>query len=364
MKILQIITTLTTGGAEKLLVDIAPRLKSKGHDCDVMVLYDANKSSFKEDLINSGVKVIALSTKPNYYNPQIITKLKPYLTKYDVVHVHLSQPQYWASIAKMFSFSKITLVTTEHNTTNSRRDKFWLKPIEKLMYHQFNTIISISEATTRNLIEHIGFHKNIITIENGIDINKFMMSDSLDRKTLGMEDTDFIITMVAGFRPQKDQDTLIRSMKLLPNNVKLLLVGEGVRKEKCKQLAKDEKVENRVVFLGSRNDVARILKTSDVVAMSSHWEGFGLAAVEGMASKKPVIASNVEGLREVVGNAGLLFETGNIEDFVSIIIKLKNSPDYIKKIADSCFERSKKYDISESIEKIIQVYKDAVENRN
>ena len=111
--------------------------------------------------------------------------------------------------------------------------------------------------------------------------------------------------MVARFSEQKDQPTLIKAIKELPENVHLLLIGEGTLKQKNENLAKEIGVSDKVHFLGFRNDVERILKTVDIVVLSSNWEGFGLAAAEGMAAGKPVIASKVEGLREIVDGYGL-----------------------------------------------------------
>ena len=94
----------------------------------------------------------------------------------------------------------------------------------------------------------------------------------------------------------------------LPVNFKLILVGEGPLKNSSQMLVQELCLKDRVFFLGNRDDVERIFKTADLSVLSSHWEGFGLVAVEGMAAGKPVIASNVSGLSEIVSGAGVLFE--------------------------------------------------------
>ena len=108
------------------------------------------------------------------------------------------------------------------------------------------------------------------------------------------------IFMVAGFRYQKDQPTAINSLKFLPKNYHLFLVGDGPECNKCQQLVNEQNLSERVHFLGKRSDVASLLKSADICVISSHWEGFGLAAVEGMAAGKPVVASNIPGVAEVV----------------------------------------------------------------
>ncbi|WP_082021825.1 glycosyltransferase family 4 protein [Sphingobacterium sp. T2] len=116
----------------------------------------------------------------------------------------------------------------------------------------------------------------------------------------------------------------------------LLLVGDGVRKNELVKLVNENNLGNRVHFLGVRNDVNSILKSVDYVVVSSHWEGFGLAAVEGMAAQKPVLASNVKGLGEVVNGAGILFEKGNEQSLAENILTLHSNPLRYSEIANKC----------------------------
>ena len=116
-------------------------------------------------------------------------------------------------------------------------------------------------------------------------------------------------------------------------------------------------LQKRVLFLGIRTDVARLLKTASVSIVSSHWEGFGLAAVEGMAVMKPVIATNVPGLSNVVKGAGILFEKGNEKELASKINELLNDQYYYNAVAEAGFERAKQYDINSMVDKLIGSYR-------
>ena len=166
--------------------------------------------------------------------------------------------------------------------------------------------------------------------------------------------------MVAGFRYQKDQDTLIRAMKYLSKEkYELWLVGDGERRELLEQLVNEEKVENIVRFLGIQSDIPTILKTADVVVMSSHFEGLSLSSIEGMSVGKPFIASDVDGLHEITMGVGVLFPHGDAERLAEEIEKLMQCPDYYKEVADRCLERASKYDIKGMVEQYINVY-DAV----
>jgi glycosyltransferase involved in cell wall biosynthesis len=115
-------------------------------------------------------------------------------------------------------------------------------------------------------------------------------------------------------------------------------------------------LQQRVFFLGLRIDVPQLLKTADISILSSHWEGFGLVAVEGMASKKPFIASNVPGLAGIVSGAGILFEQGNSRALTMEIKKLIDNPTHYQSVVKACQERADKYDIKIMVDKHIQLY--------
>ena len=121
---------------------------------------------------------------------------------------------------------------------------------------------------------------------------------------------------------QKDQKTLIKALALLPDDFYVLFVGDGPLLDEYQKLAQYYNLSKRILFLSVREDAISILKASDIVVMSSNFEGFGLAAVEGMAAGKPVIASDVEGLSNIVEGAGLLFEPHNEKDLAAKVREL------------------------------------------
>jgi glycosyltransferase involved in cell wall biosynthesis len=193
-------------------------------------------------------------------------------------------------------------------------------------------------------------------MENGIDLETiknalpYKKCDLID----GMTADTKLICMVGRFTEQKDQPALIRAVSKLPEDVHLVLAGEGPLMNDNKALAEKSGISERVHFLGFRNDVPGILKTVDIVVLSSHWEGFGLAAVEGMAAGKPLIASDVDGLREVVKGAGILFNTE--EELKNAIISLLNNNALYEEISQKCRDRAERYDIKRMAEDLIKLY--------
>lgn len=355
MKILHVISNLCTGGAERLVTELLPRFKQDGIEADVL-LFDGTDTPFKKKLLDAGVIVFELSKGGSVYNPLNIFRLISYFKKYDIVHTHGTAPQLFAAVGSVLC--SVVLVTTEHTTSNRRRGWKWYAPIDRWMYTRYKKIICISDKTELCLKKHL--RKNLPTIcivNNGIDTGTFFNAQP-DAKFCTIYKDYKRMIMVSRFAPAKDQKTVIRTIKILPEDYHVFFVGDGPTKPDCEELTMELEVSDRVHFLGIRSDIPQLLKSCDIAILSSHWDGFGLAAVEGMAAHKPVIASNVDGLREVVSKAGLLFEHENTKDLAEKILSLSEDPEYYMQIADNCFNRAKEYDISFMVKSYESVYKE------
>lgn len=363
MRILHVINRLGIGGAEKLLTELLPIQRQMGHEV-VVVRLATGRFEFVERLERSGIVVISIGkNEKDVYNPLFVFKLAKYIKKFDIVHVHLFPCQYWVAFASLLTFSKTVLITTEHNTDNRRRKLFGFKWIDKFVYKRYHKIIAISDKTAEALVNYLGCNDRVCVVENGIDLTRIAKAKIIEKKDLGLKEENKLILQVARFSEQKDQDTLIRSLKFLPSSFHALFVGDGARRSICENLAIRENVKDRVHFLGLRNDVPRIIQSVDVIVMSSHWEGFGLAAVEGMAAGKPVIASDVPGLSEVVKGAGILFEHGNVKMLSEQLNSLLTDSRYYEDIAHKCFFRAKRYNIYTMVEQYEDIYKSVINSR-
>lgn len=366
MRILQVINTLDTGGAEKLILETIPLFNKKGIQMDVLVFEGMEGVSLNKLQELNCCAIYSLNSK-SLYSPANIFKIVKYLKKYDILHVHLFPAQYWVILAKIFSFSKVKLVFTEHSTFNRRRQIPFFRMLDKFIYKQYDKIVCISNGVKNVLINEFKLSlSSLETIENGININMFQNAVLLNRADIHglIFDNDKLLVQVSKFRAEKDQSTVINSMLHLPNQFKLILVGEGPLRNECELLVNVLGLEKRVFFLGNRNDVERILKTVDLSILSSHWEGFGLVAVEGMAAGKPVIASNVIGLSEVVAGAGLLFEKGNALELANKIkdLLLTDNLDNYNEISDKCKIRAQQFDINIMISKSVSLYENLMNN--
>lgn len=359
MRILHVITSLYTGGAERLMVDLLPLLCDGGKNQVELLLFNGIDTPFKKRLNEIGVPIHALSLSNDVYHPRNLFKIRLFLkhNNFDVIHAHNTACQLYVAMAKFLGATNAHLVTTEHNSTNRRRSKKWLKFCDRWMYHQYESIICIADKTRNNLESYIGNKSKVCTIFNGVDVSRFMKPVK-DIKG----QSSFEVVMVSAFREQKDHETLLKAMLNLPDNYLLKLVGSGSReqvsfiKEKCTKLGLD----NRVKFMGVRQDVPDILDKSDIVVLSSHWEGLSLSSIEGMASGRPFVASDVDGLREMVCGAGVLFTHADDKELARKIQWLCEHPDGYRAVAIRCQKKARQYDISIMADKYLNLYKELV----
>ncbi|SDE76583.1 Glycosyltransferase involved in cell wall bisynthesis [Pricia antarctica] len=358
MHILQIINSLLIGGAEKLVVEASKKIIEKGHQVDILLFKTTNSLLEQEVLTRTDITVHFLSENTNIYNPSHILKIRKHLlqNKYDVVHVHLFPAVYWTALAVRKSFNG-KLIHTEHNTKNRRMGNWFYRQIDNIIYRKYDCHIAISDAVRKSLDVHLMTKKSkVVNIYNGVNLETIASAKAIDREQLGLNDDQKILIQVSSFRKQKNQAILIKALERLNANVHLLLVGKGELMSYCESLAKELYVENRVHFLGVRTDVPQLLKTADIVILSSHYEGLSLASVEGLASGKPFIASNVPGLTEVVEGAGLLFPKNNSVRLAEMIDELFTDKIYYNKIVKDCMARSKKYDLNIMVNHYIELY--------
>lgn len=360
MKILHIITSLELGGAEKLLVDIVNLQREKGEDVDVLVLFD-KKNVFTLDSITS-----KYNSKTSYKNIfEILSIIKK--GKYNIVHTHLTHAQFWTALASYLDFTqffksgqkKRRYITSEHSTYNNRRDKKIFKIVEKVFYKRYSKVICITKAVQDSLIKWLEDKKveRYPIIDNGVNLSAFKNATPILREKIGVEDKDRVLVMAARLNKAKDHETLLHAMTLLPKKYKLLLVGEGDKREELEKLGAELRLGDRVKFLGVRIDIPNILKASDIAVQSSHYEGFGLAAVEAMAAGIPIIGSDVDGLRDTIGDAGILFDHGDFKGLAKKILAvdaLKEKNEILEKQR----KRSEEYSLEKSVDKYLKLYRE------
>lgn len=361
MKILHIIDGLTMGGAENLLIGLAGEQQARGNDVTVAPLVCLAHTPVRDKMEAKGVMIHPLKARGAVYNPFFVLRIMGLIMGFDIVHVHLFPALYWAGFAKMLTGTKIPFVFTEHSTTNKRRGNKFLHAMDRLVYqHGYRMVVACSDKAQETFAASFPTIDHLCVINNGVDTSANAEAKPYSKQELlGLPEDCFLLTMVARFMSMKRQGTIVEALAQLPTAIHAVFVGGEEKDEgliRVKELARDLGVAERVHFLYIRKDVPRILKTSDVVLMASDYEGLSLSSIEGMAAGKPFVASDVNGLREVVGGAGILFENRNPEALAKAILRLYEDKSYYDAVADRCASRAKEYDQGKMVDAYMDLY--------
>lgn len=361
MKILHVIDSLSMGGAENLLIGLAGVQKKRGNAVTVLALQSIKDKVVTIKLEESGINVELLSQRIGLHNPLQIFLLIPWLRKYDVIHVHLFPALYWVGFANLLTGKRSKLVYTEHSTKNRRRSHPVLRRVDDFVYkHCYNKIIACADKALETFQQVYPGVEHVCAINNGVDTKKYWEAEPYTKEELlGIPEDSFVVTMVARFMFMKRQDTIVEAISKLPEKFHACFVGSEPTDGgllKVKKLAEELNVSDRVHFLYIRPDVPRILKTSDVVMMSSEHEGLSLSSIEGMAAGKPFVATDVNGLREVVKGAGELFELYNSDQLTEILAKLESDKAYYEDMVGRCRKRADEFDIQRMVDQYMEEY--------
>lgn len=323
MTILHLINNLGPGGAEKLLTDVF--LLDQQHD-NILYLLSSKGNFFLQRLENLNKKMI-ISKRKSIYSIMHCIDLYKSIKQLNpaIVHVHLFPGLYYASVMSRF-FPNTVFVFTEHSTTNRRRTKPYFRPLERWIYNGYDQVIAISEPVATSLSYWLQSSTTITIIQNGIHLDEYIHATPIDIKNyLHLAPSSKLLLMVARFTPYKNHEILLEALSFLDPDVHLLLVGDGETKSviisKCEEL----QILERVHFLGLRTDIPQLLKSVDVAVLSSHYEGFGLFALEAIASGCPLVITNTPGLINIFGPHASVVASNTSKEMSVIVRQLLHS---------------------------------------
>lgn len=355
MKRLAIVNhNLGSGGAEKLIYDMAIELQKRGINFSVILLTSVN-CIYGKRLLEKGIDVIYLSDRWDIYSPKNIFRLIKVLKDYDIIHTHVYSAQLWTALASLYLDKKKIYITTEHSNSNNRRGRVLFKLIDKMMYSRYSNIVCITSKVRDSLVEWIGNNDKFRVIENGIDIDSILSFKERTRKELGFKEDDILLCQIARLNIVKNHETSFKALKELPQKYKLILLGEGERKDKLLRLVGQLGISDRVYFLGYRDDVYGVLKAMDISLLTSQYEGLPISCLESMLLV-PFIGSRVPGIKEVVAGYGELFELNNHLELKDLILKVVEDRELYEKLKRECNKRAMEYSIKKCVDKYIEVY--------
>ncbi|RZS93748.1 N-acetyl-alpha-D-glucosaminyl L-malate synthase BshA [Aquimarina brevivitae] len=363
----------TFGGSGVVATELGIALAKLNHQ----VHFITYKQPVRLDLLSPNIHFHEV-TVPEYplfhyqpYELALSSKLVDSVKKYkiDVLHVHYAIPHAYAGyMAKKMLAEEgvsIPMVTTLHGTdiTLVGNHPFY-KPAVTFSINKSDIVTSVSQSLKDDTLRLFDIKKEIEVIPNFIDVSLVKNDISECQRGLMATDEERIITHISNFRPVKRIMDVINIFyniqKTLP--AKLLMVGDGPERLKAEQRSKELGLKEKVIFFGNSNEVEKILCFSDLFLLPSESESFGLAALEAMINKVPVISSNTGGIPEVnvPGISGYLSDVGNIAEMSANAIKILKDDDTLENFKMGAFQQASKFDINKIVPKYIKLYEKAM----
>ena len=283
------------GGSERHLLTLLPALAERGHDVVFVGLDDPawNPADFYDALEVQAVRLRS--------GPLVLASLLRSL-RADVVHTHLVHADVYGGVAARARGAR--LVSTKHND-----DPFRLGPfrfVERGLGMIASRVVTITDALRAFNVERVGIPATKVeTIHYGLDGLPHAWGEN---PADGVPESARILLSTARLTAQKGVDVAVRSLASLPDDVVLVVLGEGPERATLTALARDLGVERRVFLEGRVPDVAAWLRRATAYVQPSRWEGFGLGVLEAMHAALPVVATRASSLPELVldGETGLL----------------------------------------------------------
>ena len=339
IRVLQVVLSLSPGGAERLVIEIGRRL---GSSFETVVCCLDEEGLWARQLRDRGIIVEALHRRPGFH-PALGARIAALASRHeiDVVHCHQYTPFVYGRLATWLN-SRARLVFTEHGRLADARRSVKRQLANRVMRRFDGSIYAVSADLKRHLIAD-GFQADRIgVIYNGVDPGpaRDEICRRATRAALGIPPSALVVGSIARLDPVKELTTLIDAFALVfaaRPQAKLVIVGEGPERASLEERARRSTAATAVHFLGHREDIPRLLPAFDVYANTSTSEGISLTILEAMAASLPVVATRVGGTPEIVsdGETGLLIPAGSPAALASAIEGLASWPDRRRRLGSA-----------------------------
>ena len=360
-KVLHLVQGLDVGGLEYMVVALVNRLNRKKFLPNICCFDTLGE--LQNNLLND-TKTTLLKRKPGidfFYPFKLAALLKK--DQADILHLHNSTAFFYGVLAgKIAGIRRI--IYTEHARDVAPNIK--VRIMDKILSYMTDRIVVVAEFLKRNLVHKEWINPEIIsTIYNGIDGDQF--SREFDRegiiKELSVSPAANLIGIVARLDPIKNHRCLIKAMKKVStifSDAVLLVIGDGPLREELEELVTEEQLQDNILFLGTRNDIPRLLSMLDIFVLCSLSEGLPLTILEAMAAGKPIVASAVGGIPEVIdhGIDGILIPSDDSDRLAEAISELLHDD---KKRDDMGEKARKKFEERFTIQTMVERYEELYE---
>ena len=308
LRIVYVLTSLGVGGAERQVAALGRSMSRDGHAVSLLVL----RPPLAEEL-DTALPIIHLNLRKNPFSlaaalfraRRVLLDLHP-----DLVHSHSFHANIFARLLRLAGASPVVLSTVHNIYEGGRLRMLAYRVTDGLSLHT----TAVSQAVAQRFIERKAVPlRKISVLTNAIDLSEFT-PDHIRRaetRTRMAAGENFIWLAAGRLSPAKDYPTLLRAFAQLRTSnpsTRLWMTGQGTRAEldALEAAAASLNLTERVSWLGLRRDLPALLDAADAFVLSSAWEGMPLVVAEAMAMEKPVVATDVGGVRELVAEAGLI----------------------------------------------------------
>ena len=358
----------TFGGSGVVATELGMALADKGHEVHFITYNQPVRLDFISHHLH--FHQVLLEEYPLFqyqpYELALSSKIVEVVEKYklNVLHVHYAIPHaYAAYMAKQMLKEKgisVKVVTTLHGTDITLVGSHpTYKTAVEFSINNSDVVTAVSNDLKKTTNRLFKIKNDIQVIYNFIDTQKYDKAhqQKCNRAAIAKPD-ERILTHVSNFRPVKRVEDVIKVFyevhKEIPS--KLLLIGEGPERSKAENLVNKLKISNDVLFLGNSSEVTKILCYSDVFLLPSQTESFGLAALEAMAARTPVISTNTGGLPEVNihGKTGYLSDLGDVTEMANNAISILKNQETLEMFKQNAKEHTKRF----SLDNILPIYED------
>ena len=354
IRVLEIVPKLISAGGQRVVLDLAQNLDSRKFQVEIVSLYPFSEEPFELCAREAGIQVHYLNKKAGF-DPHVLFDMKNVFNtrKPDVVHNHLYG--LYTILPSSLIYKTPVLVHTVHTLAEQEAPMIH-RMIQKFAFQRLNVLpVSISRTVQQAFWELYGNIDSPL-IYNGVDVRKFVLRPSARlewRKKIKLPDKKFVFVNIASFTSPKNHHLLLEAFSIVlqncPDSV-LLLIGDGPLRQEMESYAAMLGIFETVVFAGLRSDIPDVLNASDCFVLSSDWEGLPISILEAMAAYKPVIATDVGGVSEVVSHSenGLLVQAGDVRKLSSALISLYQDVDRAKIMGQRGRETvEKRFDVRE-----------------
>ncbi|MEJ5993067.1 N-acetyl-alpha-D-glucosaminyl L-malate synthase BshA [Pedobacter sp. Du54] len=363
----------TFGGSGVVATELGKALANEGHQVHFITYSQPARLDFFS--ANLFYHEVSVRDYPLFdyapYESALASKLVDVVRfeQLDILHVHYAIPHASAAfMAKQILATygiNIPFVTTLHGTdiTLVGKDATY-KPVVTFSINQSDGVTTVSEDLKQDTYKHFDIKKEIKVIHNFIDFTRFSLQPKDHFKKAIAPNNERILIHTSNFRKVKRTEDVIKMFKIVLERIpsKLLMVGDGPERTANEALCRELGISDHVRFLGKQDAVEEILSVSDLFIMPSESESFGLAALEAMACKVPVITSNAGGLPElnIDDFCGYMCNVGDIEDMAKKAITILTNEETLRYFKENAFKRAQDFDLKKILPMYIAYYNEVL----